>query len=72
MPTESHTGKSIGVYCQPGGNYSRLYLSADRQSYSGVCYKCSTRLRVRAGPQGLDTKRLSITCPRMPPMRPGV
>jgi hypothetical protein len=66
MSSPAATGKSIGVYCQPGGNYSRLYLSADRQHYSGMCYKCATRLRVRAGPEGWDTKRLNIACPRLP------
>lgn len=67
--TPPNSGKAIGVYCQPGGNYTRLYLSADGQHYSGICYKCATRLRVKAGPQGWDTKRLTITCPRLPLQR---
>lgn len=66
MQEDIPKGKAIGVYCQPGSNYTRLYLNADGTSYSGMCYKCATRLRVRAGPQGLDTKRLTITCPRLP------
>ncbi len=56
-------GKSIGVFCQPGQNYSRLYLQADKTAYLGMCYKCGTRLRVRAAPQGWDTSRLVIQCP---------
>ena len=64
MEKHPHSGKAIGVYCEPGGNYSRLYLSATGDYYSGVCYKCATRLRVKAGTGGLDTTRLRITCPR--------
>lgn len=61
--------KSLGVFCQPGGNYSRLYLQPEGSAYLGMCYKCGTRLRVRAGPQGWDTKRLVIQCPGSPFLR---
>ncbi|MFP4281609.1 MAG: hypothetical protein ACLFR7_12435 [Opitutales bacterium] len=70
MPPDDTRGKAIGVYCQPGNNYTRLYLTADKAHYSGICYKCGTCLRVRAGPQGWDTKRLQIICPRPPPLSP--
>ena len=46
----------LGVHFACCGVYTRIYINCDETAYTGYCPKCSRHVRMRIGPDGVDTR----------------
>ncbi|MEW6751861.1 MAG: hypothetical protein AB1505_12925 [Candidatus Latescibacterota bacterium] len=48
--------KFLGILFQCCNVYARAYINREQTAYAGRCPRCGTRVELRIGPEGTDSR----------------